>query len=111
ALFLLKEKFPSLIFIIFGEGEKRAEYEEHIKIAGLEKNVILFGKLENAPKYLKAFDIFTLTSITEGLPYVLLEAGQAELPVIASNVGGILEVVDQLHSGILSRPEQSSVIK
>ena len=55
-----------------------------------------------AAPYLKAFDIFVLPSLKEGLPYTLLEAGLAGLPVIASNVGGIPEIIENNKTGLLA---------
>lgn len=95
---------PHLAVIIIGEGEQRSILEATIKETGLQQTVFLLGALPNAAEYLNALDIFTLTSVTEGLPYVLLEAGAAHLPVVASAVGGIPEVIRQLESGILVRP-------
>jgi glycosyltransferase involved in cell wall biosynthesis len=86
---------------IIGDGEEKENLLDQIKKLGLENKVFLTGRIENARKYLKAFDIFTLTSRTEALPYVLLEAGLAELSVIASRVGGIPEIIENEKSGIL----------
>lgn len=102
-----KEK---IIFIIMGEGEERKKLEEIIKKYGLENSVFLVGNVENASSYLKAFDIFTLTSITEALPYAILEAGKAGVPIIASNVGGISEIIDDMKSGILLQPKKPKEI-
>jgi glycosyltransferase involved in cell wall biosynthesis len=75
--------------------------EKIIEKYNLENRVFLVGFLENAKEYLKAFDIFTLTSIKEGLPYTILEAGLAGLPIIASNVGGVPDIIDNGINGIL----------
>ncbi|MFH1979248.1 MAG: glycosyltransferase [Patescibacteria group bacterium] len=56
---------------------------------------VIFKNLIPADKYLKAFDIFVLPSIKEGLPYILMEAGLAHLPVIASAVGGVPEIINE----------------
>ena len=61
--------------------------------------------MPDARNYLGAFDIFTLTSRTEAMPYSLLEAGAAGLPIIASEVGGIPEVIPDPKFGILTPPE------
>lgn len=109
----LETKFPSpqkVIFIIMGEGEERKNLEEIIKINGLEESVFLVGNVENASSYLKAFDIFALTSITEALPYAILEAGKAGVPIVASNVGGISEIIDDMKSGILLQPKKPKEI-
>lgn len=101
---------PKVIFIIMGEGEERKNLEEIIKINRLEDSVFLIGNVENASSYLKAFDIFTLTSITEALPYAILEAGKAGVPIVASNVGGISEIIDDMKSGILLQPKKPKEI-
>lgn len=104
------QSFQKVIFIIMGEGEERKNLEEIIKTNNLEEFVFLVGNVENASSYLKAFDIFTLTSITEALPYAILEAGKAGIPIIASNVGGISEIIDDMKSGILLQPKKPKEI-
>lgn len=101
----------NIIFIIIGEGEERRKLEELSIKLGSSNKIFLIGKIENASFYLKALDIFTLTSITEALPYVLLEAGKAKLPVIASNIGGIPEIIENNVSGILTAVKNSEEIK
>ncbi|MEI6346262.1 MAG: glycosyltransferase [bacterium] len=96
-------ELPHFVVTIIGEGEQRGALEALIKDSGLERAVFLLGNIPNAAEYLNALDIFTLTSTTEALPYVLLEAGAAHLPVVASKVGGIPEIIDQLETGILVR--------
>jgi glycosyltransferase involved in cell wall biosynthesis len=104
ALGQLKEKLGQTLVWIIGDGEENDKLKLQIKKAGLKDHIILAGSVPDAKKYLKALDIFTLTSRTEALPYALLEAGQAELPVIASAVGGITEVISDFDLGILVRP-------
>ncbi len=101
----------NVIFIVIGDGEKRQQLEELIIKLGLKNRVCLLGKIAEASIYLNAFDIFTLTSITEALPYVLLEAGFASLPTIASDVGGIPEIIDDEKTGLLVSPRNSEEIK
>jgi glycosyltransferase involved in cell wall biosynthesis len=98
-------------FIIIGEGERRQRLEERIIRYNLQNNVFLVGKITNANKYLKAFDTFVLPSITEAMPYAVLEAGTAGLPIIASGVGGIPEIVTDMESGILVRPREPAELK
>lgn len=97
--------------IIIGEGEKREKLQARIERYGLQKDIFLVGQIPEAASYLPAFDLFTLTSVTEALPYTLLEAGQASLPVIASAVGGIPEIIEDMNSGILVRPKEPEEIK
>ena len=64
-------------------------------------NIHKAGIKEKAWTLLSAFDIFLLPSITEAFPYAILEAGKVGLPVVATSVGGIPEVIDDMESGIL----------
>jgi glycosyltransferase involved in cell wall biosynthesis len=61
----------------------------------------LAGFVPEAYRYLKAFDIYTLASVKEGLPYVLLEAGQAGLAAVASKIPGNVDIIDENISGLL----------
>jgi glycosyltransferase involved in cell wall biosynthesis len=98
------EKIRSLsaVLVIIGNGEEKERLEKQIKDLRLENRVFLVGFVENAASYLKAFDIFVLPSTKEGLPYVLIEAGFAGLPVLASDVGGISEIIEGGKNGFLS---------
>ncbi|HEY4476497.1 MAG TPA: glycosyltransferase [Candidatus Paceibacterota bacterium] len=100
----------ALTVVIIGEGEARPSLEKLIQELKLGQQIILLGRKDNAAQYLKAFDVFTLTSITEAFPYAILEAGVASLPVVASGVGGIPEMVRSMDSGILVKPRQPSEI-
>ncbi len=101
----------NVIFIIIGGGEKRKELEEQIVKLGLSNKIFLLGHIDSASSYLKAFEIFVLSSITEALPYVLLEAGYASIPTIATNVGGIPEIIENNKSGIIVPIKNSEDIK
>jgi glycosyltransferase involved in cell wall biosynthesis len=104
-----KIKELPFILIIIGEGELRENLKAQIAKLNLENKVFLFGYLDEARKYLPAFDIFTLTSITEALNYAIMEAGLAGLPVIASDVGGIREIIASEKDGFLlesKKPEK-----
>ena len=87
--------------IVIGEGEERQTLQNEIDLAKLNDKIFLVGKIDNASQYLKAFNLFVLPSITEALPYVLLEAGQAGLPIISTRVGGIAEIIDDAENGLI----------
>ncbi len=84
---------PAMYVAIVGEGELRLMLEQKIKEYGLGERVKLFGFMP-AAEVLKGFDTFALPSLKEGLPYVLLEAKMAGLPIVANRVGGVGEVLD-----------------
>lgn len=85
---------PNMYVAIVGDGELRAELYKKIKEYGLENRVKLFGFML-ASSVLKGFDTFALPSKKEGLPYVLLEAKLAGLPIVAKRVGGVAEILDK----------------
>ncbi len=101
AVAVLIHAVPNLRYVIIGEGEQRAALTEQIKHLGLEEHVFLVGALPEAARFLKAFDIFVLPSQSEAAAYVILEAGMAALPVVASNVGGIPELITDTQTGLL----------
>ncbi len=95
------ENIPDIIYFIIGDGEEEKHLKELSGMNGGDGKIFFTGFVQNASQYLKAFDIFVLPSIKEGLPFVLLEAGLAELPVVASAIGGIPEIIENGVSGIL----------
>lgn len=92
-----------------GEATKNKGHKYLIEscknIPNIKLNII--SNVPNASKYLKNFDIFVLSSIKEGLPYAILEAGLAGSPIIASNVGGIPEIIENEKDGLLVPPADS----
>lgn len=90
-----------IVFVVMGDGEEKEKLKNLVKNEELEEVVKFAGFVDNAPQYLKAFDIFTLTSLSEAFPLSLLEAGRAELPIVASNVGGIPEIIEDKKTGLL----------
>ncbi len=87
--------------IIVGDGSKRAELASLARSLSLESRVFFTGFIPHARELLPAGDVFVLSSRKEGLPFVLLEAGQARLPVVATRVGGVPEIVEDEVSGLL----------
>jgi glycosyltransferase involved in cell wall biosynthesis len=88
-------------YVIWGEGDERKNLETLIAKHSLEERVFLQGSVPDAALLMKAFDCFLLPSLSEALGYVILEAGRAEIPVIATSVGGIPEIITDMKSGIL----------
>lgn len=98
---------PNMYVAIVGEGEDKKFLEEKIKEYGLEARVKLFGFMP-ASEVFKGFDVFALPSIKEGLPYVLLEAKAAGLPIVANRVGGVGEILDAAYMSDFSLAKMTS---
>lgn len=84
---------PEMYVAIVGSGELKEFLNDAIKKYHLQERVKLLGFMP-AADVLKGFDVFALPSLKEGLPYVLLEAKQAGLPIEANPVGGIPEILN-----------------
>jgi glycosyltransferase involved in cell wall biosynthesis len=111
ALSLLpKETIKKITYSVAGDGEEKQNLEVLIKDLGLENQVRLLGFVPEAKKFLSGADIFLLPSRTESLPYALLEAGLAELPVISTCVGGTSEIIHDMQNGILVHPQNPKEI-
>lgn len=78
---------PDLHFCLIGDGEERAQIEKQIQRYHLEKSITLSGVREHAMRFLSAFDVFVLPSKKEGMPFALLEAAAANLPIVTTDVG------------------------
>ncbi len=110
AIDIVRAKHPTARCIIIGGGELEDSLRHEIKTRNLTGHVFLTGFLKDAPTYLAAFDIVTLTSIKEGLPYAVLEAGIAKKAFVGSAISSIQEIVSDMQSGILVRPKQPKEI-
>lgn len=85
---------PQMYVAIVGDGEDRTYLRQKIERYGLHDRVKIIGFMW-ASQVLRGFDVFALPSLKEGLPYVLLEARVANLPIIANRVGGVSEALEK----------------
>jgi glycosyltransferase involved in cell wall biosynthesis len=95
---------PGVRFVLFGEGAQRAALERRVAAAGLTAAFRLVGFRNDLDALLPWADVLALPSFTEGLPNVALEAAAAGLPVVATSVGGVPEVVAHGQTGYLVPP-------
>jgi len=97
-------------FVLIGDGQQRGEIENLIHKYKLGKKLLLVGAIPEAYKYLKAFDIFILPSVKEGFPWTILEAMAAEIPIIATKVGAVPEIIQSDKNGLLIEPASPQAI-
>jgi glycosyltransferase involved in cell wall biosynthesis len=90
---LLCAQVPRVQFVLIGDGERRSDIEALIQHYRLQDRVKLAGWRRDVDRAMKSFDALLLTSHWEGFPRVILEAATAGLPIVATRVGGVEEVI------------------
>jgi glycosyltransferase involved in cell wall biosynthesis len=101
---------PDARVVIVGEGELREPLERQIKDLGLERHVYLAGFRSDALGLMKSFDLFAMSSITEGLGSAMLEAMACRRAIVATRAGGIPEVVVDGQTGLLVPPHDDGAL-
>lgn len=91
------EKYPNSFLVSVGEGYLQPQMNELAAELGIAERIKWVGKVENVEDYLQLFDCFVLTSLYEGFGLVLLEAANAGLPIVASEISAIPEVLGRGH--------------
>ena len=107
---LVVREVPDARFIIAGEGELRPTLEHLIQHHKLEKHVVLAGFRPDVLSLHKSFDVFVMSSITEGLGTSLLDAMACGRPIVATTAGGMPEVVQDGRTGILVPPRDDQAM-
>ena len=107
---LVVQKVPDARFVIAGEGELRPSLERQIKEHHLEKHVVLAGFRPDVLSVHKAFDVFVMSSVTEGLGTSLLDAMACGKAIVATTAGGIPEVVKDGETGLLVPPRDDAAL-
>ncbi|PYR52684.1 MAG: hypothetical protein DMF89_01870 [Acidobacteria bacterium] len=101
---LVVRELPDVRFVIMGEGELREHLDRLVREHHLEKHVRLPGFRTDVLGCLKSFDLFVMSSVSEGLGTSLLDAMACSKAVVATRVGGIPEVVHEGVTGLLVEP-------
>ena len=104
AAHLVVQQLPDTRFVILGEGELREHLERLVREHHLEKHVLLPGFRIDVLGCIKGFDLFVMSSVTEGLGTSLLDAMACSKAIVATKAGGIPEVVDDGVTGLLVEP-------
>jgi glycosyltransferase involved in cell wall biosynthesis len=101
---------PEAVLLLVGRGSLQAEVEALAGTLGLNGQVRFVGPREDVPELMTAADGYVLSSAWEGMPMVLLEAGAAGLPIVATRVGGNQEAVHEGVSGFLVPPSDDQAL-
>ena len=103
-------RFPQARFVLVGDGDKRREFEAGAHAAGVAASFMFLGRRNDVADILAACDIAVLPSAAEGMPNAVLEYMAAGLPVVASAVGGNLEVIADGGTGLLVPPGNATAL-
>jgi glycosyltransferase involved in cell wall biosynthesis len=101
---------PEATFLLIGDGPERPKLEMQVAAADLSKNVLFLGRRKDIPELLACCNLSVLPSEAEGLPNAVLEAMAAGLPVVATRVGGVPEIIEDEVNGLLVSPQDSQAL-
>lgn len=112
AMEIIYQKYPKSRLLIVGDGEERTNLENLVKKMNLDKCVIFIGMVPNetVPEYMVASDVFVLPSLSEGFPLTVVEAMASGLPIVATKVRGLPEIIKDGENGFLVEPRNSEEI-
>ncbi len=102
ALERVSKRWPDVKLLLAGEGPEQSAIAGEIRRRNLESQVRFLGSRSDVPRLLHSADIFLLTSVSEGIPLTVIEAMAAGLPVVATRVGGVPEIVEEGTTGWLA---------
>jgi glycosyltransferase involved in cell wall biosynthesis len=100
----MRNRRDDVRFVIVGAGEEEASLKQLVRDLGLESVVLLTGRRSDIARWLAAFDVFALTSVSEGMSLALIEAAAEARPIVTTDVGGSAEVVEDGLSGFVVPP-------
>jgi glycosyltransferase involved in cell wall biosynthesis len=110
AAHLVVREIADARFVIFGEGELREHLERMVHEHNLEKHVLLPGFRTDVLGCIKGFDVFAMSSVTEGLGTSILDAMACKTPIVATRTGGIPEIVEDGVNGLLVPPRDAPAL-
>jgi glycosyltransferase involved in cell wall biosynthesis len=110
ALRSLTASLPHVRLLCFGDGKERGRLTTWIKDHGMQEHIFVLGNLHEAARFLPAFDVCALASKSESYGYVLHEAGLARVPIVATTVGGIPDIVTTPETGLLVSPDDVTAL-
>ena len=101
-------QYPNTFFLFAGDGSLSQDLKKKALDLGIEKNIVFLGWREDVAKIISIFDVFCLPSLNEGMGRVLVEAMALGKPIVASNAGGIPDLVTHGKNGFLVPPKNSN---
>ena len=110
AAHLVVREIPDARFVILGEGELRDHLERQVREHHLEKHVLLPGFRTDVLGCIKGFDLFAMSSVTEGLGTSILDAMACSRAIVATRAGGIPEIVEDGETGVLVAPRDHTAM-
>lgn len=102
--------FPKTRFVLIGDGRQRPKLEQQVRDVGLQENFLFLGRRKDVPELLACCDLSVLPSTAEGLPNAVLESLAAGVPVVATRVGGTVEIIEDRVSGLLVPPRDPEAL-
>ncbi len=103
----LIKQYPQARLLVVGSGKQEQELKDWVRRENLAEQIIFLGNVSNLPALFRITDISVLPSTQEGLGFSILEAQISNVPVVASRVGGIVEVIEDKQTGILFSPGET----
>ncbi len=105
-----EKTFENTVCIVAGEGERKRFLKNMVKKLGFEGRVVFPGFMQDMPAFLKTLDVFVMPSLLEGQPISLLEAMAAGKPIVASDIDGINETVEDGKEALLVPPGRPDML-
>jgi glycosyltransferase involved in cell wall biosynthesis len=100
---------PRPVAVMIGHGSEEDLLRRNVRAFGLSDSVRFYSQITDAGRYFSAFDVFVLSSRSEGLPLVLLEAMAAGVPIVATRVGGVPEAVTEREAVLVPSEDPSAL--
>ncbi len=111
ALSEICKKRSDIKIMVVGDGPEADALHGFVRATGIEDKVIFTGLISDTAPFYQAFDIFALSSRTEGVPLTVLEAMASRVPVVATKVGGIPQIITHDQTGLLVDPQNADQLR
>ena len=107
---VIEARIKDVVFLVVGDGPQREACKALAKSLPCHEKIIFTGDQKDSALYMSLMDVFVVPSLNEGMGRVIVEAGFLKKPVVATRVGGILDLIDGKHTGLLVEPRDPEAI-